>query len=256
MALITPANTSDSAFEEVLQMTRQWLEQSQYLAVLTGAGISAESGVPTFRDDDTGYWAQFKPEDMASEKGYRRDPALVWRWYQHRRALIEKVQPNAGHKALAQWAQHHPGRMALLTQNVDGLHERAGSADVLNLHGELMGNRWLNICCDHCRLDEVEAGEPPGCSYCGNMLRPAVVWFGEALPWRVWEQAEAAANRCDVMLVVGTAGVVYPAAGLVQRAKRQGAKIVIINPRASELDSAADALIRLPSAQALPLLLA
>lgn len=237
---------------EQIAQVRQWVAQAQRLCVLTGAGVSAESGIPTFRDDQSGYWAQFKPEDMASEAGYRRDPAHVWRWYQHRRERVAQVQPNAGHLALAQWAAAHPQRMTLVTQNVDGLHQRAGSEGVLCLHGELMKNRWLNRRCAQCDLDHPQAGEPPSCPACGNLLRPAVVWFGEMLPAGIWANAEEAATHCDLMLVVGTSGAVYPAAGLAQVAHRVGAKVVVINPHASELDSVADCLIQQPSAMALP----
>ncbi|MEG0676747.1 MAG: NAD-dependent deacylase [Comamonas sp.] len=247
--------TGDYASPNLAQV-QQWLANTQRLAVLTGAGISAESGVPTFRDGGSAFWAQFKPEDMASEKGFRRDPALVWRWYQYRRELIAAVQPNAGHRALASWAGRHPGRMTLITQNVDGLHQRAGSAGVLNLHGELMQDRWLEAGCGRCQADAVTAAEPPRCALCGNMRRPAVVWFGEALSPAVWNAAESAANTCELMLVVGTSGAVYPAAGLAIRAKRHGAKIVIVNPQLSELDEVADVLLRGPAAQVLPALLA
>ena len=240
-------------------LVRQWLAAAQHVAVLTGAGISAQSGVPTFRDDKTGYWAQFKPEDMASKAGFRRDPAHVWAWYQHRRELIAQVQPNAGHKALAQWAQQHPGRMTLITQNVDGLHERAGSCGVLNLHGQLMQNKWLERACDRCgdpqQAPQRLTGAPPCCPACGNMLRPAVVWFGENLPMNLWNQADQAASACDVMLVVGTSGAVYPAAGLAKIARRHGAKVVIVNPHASELDQLAHVLLQGSAASVLPLLL-
>ena len=238
-----------------MEQARQWLSAAKELAVLTGAGVSAESGIPTFRDDDTGYWSQFRPEDMASEAGYRRDPAHVWRWYQYRRERVAQVVPNAGHQALAHWARRHPQRMTLVTQNVDGLHQRAGSEGVLSLHGELMKNRWLNRRCAQCDLEHTAPGEPPSCPACGNLLRPAVVWFGETLPAGVWAQAEQAANRCDLMLVVGTSGAVYPAAGLAQIARRNGARVVIVNLRASELDDVADALVPLPAAQVLPELL-
>ena len=237
---------------EQIAQTRQWVQKAQNIIVLTGAGVSAESGIATFRDDVSGYWSQFKPEDMASEAGFLRNPALVWRWYESRRERVSRAEPNAGHVALAQWAVAHPERMTLITQNVDGLHERAGSPEVLNLHGELMKNRWLRAPCNHCDMDTVEAGEPPSCSFCGNMLRPAVVWFGEALPFRIWEAAEAAANLCELIVVVGTSGAVYPAAGLAQRAKRQGAKVVIVNPQATGLDDVADLRIQQPSALALP----
>jgi NAD-dependent SIR2 family protein deacetylase len=169
----------DSAALETVQA---WLREAPQIAVLTGAGVSAESGVPTFRDAQTGYWAQFRPEDMATEEGFRAQPALVWRWYQHRRQLLQGVQPNAAHLALAAFAQQHPGRLTLITQNVDGLHQRAGSADVLCLHGDLMEDRFLDLPRPCCHPDTVEAGDPPHCPRCGNLLRPGVVWFGEALP--------------------------------------------------------------------------
>lgn len=241
--------------KERIAQAGEWVAQASRVCVLTGAGVSAESGIPTFRDDESGYWSQFKPEEMASEAGYRRDPAHVWRWYQHRRECLAQVQPNAGHRALAQWAAMHPRRMTLVTQNVDGLHQRAGSQGVLCLHGELMKNRWLNRRCAECDLERTSAGEPPFCPACGNMLRPAVVWFGEMLPAGIWAEAEEAASHCDLMLVVGTSGAVYPAAGLAQLAHRTGARVVVVNPHASELDSVADCLIPQASAIALPQLL-
>lgn len=249
-ALIDNSSTWASSIATV----RHWIHEAQHVAVLTGAGVSAESGVPTFRDDASGYWAKFKPEEMASEAGYRKDSPYVWRWYEHRRAQIARVQPNAGHLALAQWAQQHPGRMTLITQNVDGLHQQAGSRDVLSLHGELRKNRWLNRRCAQCDLDNPTSGEPPHCPACGNLLRPAVVWFGESLPGATWAKAEQAAEECQLMLVVGTSGAVYPAAGLAKIARRTDSRVVIINPHASELDSVADHLIAMPSAQVLPLL--
>lgn len=235
---------------------RQRLHNARHLLVLTGAGASAESGVPTFRDAQTGYWAQFGPEEMASEAGFLAHPQRVWDWYQYRRDLVRQVMPNAGHVALAQWQARHPGRMTLVTQNVDGLHQRAGSTPVLCLHGNLMDNRWLlppKPCCD-ARFTEGDA--PPQCPGCGNYLRPAVVWFGEALPHAELQQAQDAAKACDLMLVIGTSGHVYPAAGLAHIAARGGAHVVVINPEPTALDSVADRCWRLPSAQILPALLA
>jgi len=235
---------------------RQRLQNARHVLVLTGAGASAESGVPTFRDAQTGYWAQFRPEEMASEAGFLAHPQRVWDWYQYRRDLIGRVMPNAGHVALAQWQARHPDRMTLVTQNVDGLHQRAGSRPVLCLHGNLMDNRWLlppKACCD-ARFTEGDA--PPQCPGCGNYLRPGVVWFGEALPQAELQQAQDAAKGCDLMLVIGTSGHVYPAAGLAHIAARGGAHVVVINPEPTELDSVADQCWRLPSAQILPALLA
>nr|WP_319016860.1 NAD-dependent deacylase [Diaphorobacter aerolatus] len=226
------------------------------IVVLTGAGISAESGVPTFRDAQTGFWARYRPEDMASQAGYRANPAMVWRWYEHRREMVARVKPNAGHVALAVFEKRHAaGQFTLVTQNVDGLHQRAGSTDVLCLHGDLNTQRWLDAPKDCCRLDEAVAGDPPRCGRCGNLLRPAVVWFGEALASRVLDRAQQAAEGCDLMLVVGTAGAVYPAAGLARLASRARASVLIVNPAQSELDDAADLIVRSPASVALPRIL-
>ena len=241
---------------EVVAQARAWVQAAQRLAVLTGAGVSAESGVPTFRDAQTGFWAQYRAEEMATEAGFRAQPQRVWEWYQYRRSLLAEVQPNAGHAALAGFARRRPGVLTLVTQNVDGLHQQAGSEGVLCLHGDLRSDRWLNAprsCCDKTRL---AAGSPPHCPDCGNPRRPAVVWFGEALPLAALGQAQQAAQACDLMLVVGTAGAVYPAAGLARLARQSGARVVVLNPAPSELDDAAHLLLRGTSAQLLPQLLA
>lgn len=250
-------STLEANYTQNLEMARQWLHAAQHVAVLSGAGVSAESGVPTFRDTHTGYWAQFDPQEMASEVGFRAHPQRVWQWYSYRRELVAKVQPNAAHIALARFANAHPGRLSLITQNVDGLHQRAGNHDAICLHGDLFRNQWLDARCPDCDIDQAlaQGGEPPVCPACGNRLRPGVVWFGEHLPAQALAQAEDAAHRCDVMLVVGTSGVVYPAAGLVFQAHQGGAKIVIVNPDATELDMLADADIRQNATQALPDLL-
>lgn len=237
------------------QAVRAWIAQATHIAVLTGAGMSAESGVPTFRDAQTGYWAQFNPQDMASERGFRAAPARVWDWYAHRRAGVAAVQPNAGHQALAQFEQRHPGRLTVVTQNVDGLHQRAGSRSVLCLHGDLLADRWLDAPRACCRLEAAIPGSPPRCPGCGNLVRPGVVWFGENLPVDVLDAAQQAAQSAELLLVVGTAGAVYPAAGLAHLARQAGARVVIINPAPSELDSAAHAVLRGTAAQLLPQLL-
>lgn len=239
-----------------LETVRGWLRAAHHVAVLTGAGISAESGVPTFRDAQTGYWAQFRAEDMATEEGFRAHPVRVWGWYQHRRQMLAGVQPNAGHRALAEFARRHPGCLTLITQNVDGLHQRAGSEGVLCLHGDLMADRFLDLPRACCHPDTVEMGNPPSCPRCGNLLRPGVVWFGEALPLAVFDAAQQAAEACELMLVVGTAGAVYPAAGLAHRARRAGAQVVVVNTAPSELDDVAHAVLRGGAAQVLPALLA
>ena len=239
----------------MLETVQGWVHEAGHIAVLTGAGVSAESGVPTFRDAQTGYWAQFRPEDMATEAGFRAHPQRVWDWYQYRRGLLADVVPNAGHHALARFAQQHPGRLTLITQNVDGLHQRAGSPGVLCLHGDIASNRWLDTPRPCCHLDHAVAGHPPHCDRCGNLVRPGVVWFGEALPWATLQAAENAARQCDLMLVVGTAGAVYPAAGLAHQARAGGGQVVVLNTAPSALDDTAHALLRGTAASLLPQLL-
>ena len=234
---------------------RAWLAGARHVAVLTGAGVSAESGVPTFRDALTGFWARFDPQELATEAAYRANPAQVWRWYQERRAMVGKVQPNAGHLALAAYARQNPGRMSLITQNVDGLHQRAGQADAIALHGSLVQDRWLDVPRDCCEENALQDGQPPRCATCGNLRRPGVVWFGENLPAESLAAAEQATAECDLMLVVGTSGQVYPAAGLAFAAHQQGARVVVINPETTEIDRIADACLRERSATCLPFLL-
>jgi len=238
-----------------LDRARQWIADAVHVAVLTGAGVSAESGVPTFRDALTGLWARFRPEELATEDAFRRDPQRVWDWYAHRRQMLRDVQPNAGHRALAVFQRRHPGRLTLVTQNVDGLHQRAGSEGVLCLHGDLFADRWLDAPRGCCRLDHAVAGSPPTCGGCGNWVRPGVVWFGEMLPPDALAAAERAAEHCDVMLVAGTSGQVYPAAGLAHLARRAGARVVIVNPEPTELDDTAHLVLPGTSAQLLPMLL-
>ncbi|MGV3493283.1 MAG: SIR2 family NAD-dependent protein deacylase [Ramlibacter sp.] len=230
---------------------RGWVREARRIVVLSGAGMSAESGVPTFRDAQTGLWANFRAEELATEEAFRARPQFVWDWYASRRAMIAQVQPNAGHRAIAAFQQRHPGRLAVVTQNVDGLHQKAGSPGVLAVHGTIFEDRWLDAprpCC----ATGPEPGRPPRCSACGNLRRPAVVWFGELLPLDVLDAAQEAAAACDLMLVVGTSGLVYPAAGLA-RATR--GRVVIVNPHESDLDDAADAVLRGTAAAVLPQLL-
>jgi NAD-dependent deacetylase len=245
--------------EDLLARARQCLQHAAHIAVLSGAGISAESGVPTFRVAQTGLWARFRPEELATEDAFRRHPERVWDWYAERRASLAAVQPNAGHLALAEFERRHPGRLTVITQNVDGLHQRAGSQGVLALHGSLAEDRWLDPCALHrqgaCDVARAEPGRPPRCPQCGNPVRPAVIWFGEMLPEDALRQAEQAARRCDVMLVVGTAGAVYPAAGLAHQARAVGAQVIIVNPHPSELDELAHLRLAGSAAQVLPRLL-
>lgn len=226
-----------------------WVRAARHIAVLTGAGMSAESGVPTFRDAQTGLWAKFRPEDLATEDAFRANPRMVWDWYALRREMVAKVEPNAGHRALAAFQQRHPGRLTLITQNVDGLHQRAGSQNVLALHGNIAQDKWLDAPRACCLRDAPAAGRPPHCAVCGNLRRPGVVWFGEMLPVDALDAAERAARACDLMLVVGTSGQVYPAAGLARMAS---GRVVVVNPHATELDDAAHAVLRGTAAMLLP----
>lgn len=247
--------------DDLFERVRDWLRPARRIAMLTGAGVSAESGVPTFRDAQTGMWARFRPEDLATEDAFRRDPQNVWDWYAERRENLRDVQPNAGHLAVAAFQQRHPGRLTVITQNVDGLHQKAGSSGVLALHGNIFEDRWLDHCAlarrsqDGCHVEQAEPGRPPRCAHCGNPLRPAVVWFGEMLPADALRAAEYAATTCDVMLVAGTSGAVYPAAGLAHQARAAGARVVIVNPGETELDEIADAVLSGTSARILPALL-
>ncbi len=239
---------------ESLSEARAYLDDARRVAVLTGAGISAESGIPTFRDTTSGLWAKFDPMQLASEDGFRADPPLVWRWYAWRRGLVANAQPNAGHIALAA-APSRFNSFALITQNVDGLHARAGSIPI-----ELHGNIVRTVCLAQCGFVEddpqcLPPGEPPRCPGCNDWLRPDVVWFGEMLDTATLQRAQLAAASCDVMLVIGTSGLVHPAAGLPAESLRNGAKVIIVNPQASELDELATVVVRGNAAEELPRLL-
>ena len=227
------------------------LATARRVAVLTGAGISAESGIPTFRDALTGLWAQYDPQQLATPEGFSRDPKRVWEWYAERRRQIAGVQPNPGHRALAALAARFQS-FALVTQNIDSLHQRAGSTDVIELHGNI-----ARVRCSREQIvvaDFTEDESPPRCG-CGAWLRPDVVWFGETLPLDALAKAEAAAADCQVFLSVGTAAEVYPAAELPLAAKRAGATLVEINPQATALTQLADFVLQERAGTALPLLL-
>lgn len=217
------------------------LSNATSVCVLTGAGVSAESGVPTFRGAD-GLWSKFKPEELANFNAFIRNPALVWEWYSYRKKVIKEVKPNPAHYALVALEQRVPD-FTLVTQNVDGLHARAGSKRILELHG----NIERSYCID-CRAfaNDIVLGvskEPPRCNHCGGLLRPDVVWFGEMLPEGVFERALSAARRCDVFLCLGTSAVVYPAASLPFEALEQGAYVVEINQEYTDLSSRVQEII-------------
>jgi NAD-dependent deacetylase len=217
------------------------LRNAKHVLVFTGAGVSAESGIPTFRDAPTGLWERFDAEELATPEAFRNDPALVWGWYEWRRMKVLHARPNSAHLAIAAMETKVP-RLTVVTQNVDDLHERAGSRDVLHLHGRLSSP--FCISCQRPAVypneipDEPEGGRrvnPPRCP-CGGPIRPGVVWFGEMLPEREWDAASDAANQCDVFLCIGTSSVVQPAASLTMMAIERGAITIQINPNPTALD--------------------
>ncbi|HEX9614007.1 MAG TPA: NAD-dependent deacylase [Bacteroidota bacterium] len=229
------------------------LRKAQSVAVLTGAGVSAESGVPTFRGSE-GLWSKFKPEELARFDSFIKNPDLVWEWYSYRKKVIREVQPNQGHLVLARMQELYPD-FTLITQNVDNLHTRAGSRNVVELHG--------NITRSYCIKCGLQAGEKaqeefvkaPRCEACGGLLRPDVVWFGELLPEGVFEKAMEAAGRADVFLTVGTSGVVYPAASIPLAAREAGAYTVEINPEYTDISPRMHETLIGPSGEILPVLL-
>ncbi|MBA3259063.1 MAG: NAD-dependent deacylase [Gemmatimonadales bacterium] len=210
------------------------LRAARHLAVLTGAGVSAESGLPTFRDPLTGLWARYRPQELATPEAFAGDPALVWSWYRMRRDAARAAMPNPAHLAIARLESLVP-RVTLITQNVDGLHRRAGSSDPIELHGSLFGTRCTREGTVHEGVvdRELEAGRLPRCPDCGALLRPGVVWFGEILPADALRRAQTAASECDVFLSVGTSHQVYPAAGLPGLAASAGAAVAVIDPSPS-----------------------
>lgn len=225
------------------------LQAARRVVALTGAGISAESGVPTFRDAQTGLWAKYSAEELATPEAFLKNPRLVWDWYAWRRSLTQEAEPNAGHVALVRLAELFP-TFTLITQNVDGLHQRAGSTGVLELHG----NIGVTLCFDERRAVSSYTDDgttPPRCS-CGALLRPGVVWFGEALPPAVLARAEQAAASADVLLSIGTSSLVHPAASLPGRAQRGGALLLEVNPSRTPLTPQVDLALSGPAGQLLP----
>ena len=223
-----------------------FISSAKSISVLTGAGISQESGIPTFRGAD-GLWKQYRAEDLATPEAFSRNPTLVWEWYAWRRATISRAQPNAAHYALVDLESRFNGSQAhsftLLTQNVDGLHERAGSRNVVRLHGDI----W-QLRCPSCGTERQDYSVPldpfpPRCS-CSFLMRPGVVWFGEPLPQREWERAAVAARKAEIFLVVGTSALVHPAASLPLLGKQNGARVVEINPDPTPISRLADLVIR------------
>jgi NAD-dependent deacetylase len=220
------------------------------IVVLTGAGVSAESGVPTFRDAQTGLWARYRPEDLATPEAFLRNPKLVWDWYTWRKKLVTEVQPNPGHYALAE-IENHVTAFTLITQNVDGLHQRAGSRNILELHGNILRTKCFDEGTLVAELDD-SGSVPPRCPRCGGLLRPDVVWFGELLPSETLHQAMQAAKTCDTFFSVGTSALVQPAAALPWLAMERGAVIIEVNPQVTPLTDQASYVLRGPSGEVLP----
>jgi NAD-dependent deacetylase len=231
----------------------QKLRRAQRVAALTGAGVSAESGVPTFRDAQTGMWAKFNPEELATPRAFMKNPKLVWEWYAWRRQLVTGAKPNPAHLALAAMERRF-AKFTLITQNVDGLHQQAGSKRVIELHGNISRTKCFS---ENTIVTEwKDTGDvPPKCPRCGGLLRPDVVWFEEALPEAEIDAATAASRACEVFLCIGTSALVYPAAELPRIALRSGATVVEINPVPTPLSDEATYCLPGPAGAVLPGLL-
>ncbi|CDF85759.1 NAD-dependent protein deacylase 1 [Pseudomonas knackmussii B13] len=237
------------------------LRTTRHLVVFTGAGVSAESGIPTFRDALSGLWERFDPAQLATPEAFAEDPTLVWGWYEWRRMKVLAAQPNLAHHAIAELETCVP-RLTLVTQNVDDLHERAGSTEVIHLHGSLHQPRCVACSMPHGTLSsapgEPEEGrrlEPPRCLHCGERVRPGVVWFGEMLPESALQAAFAAAQDCDCLLSIGTSGVVQPAAMIPQLAAESGAVVAHVNPQPVSVHGPREFSLEGPAGVVLPALL-
>ncbi|MGI9235275.1 MAG: SIR2 family NAD-dependent protein deacylase [Woeseiaceae bacterium] len=227
------------------------LRDARHVCVLTGAGISAESGVPTFRDAQQGLWEQYDPLQLATPEAFEENPTLIWQWYRWRRELVAAAEPNPGHHALSRLRELVP-RMTLITQNVDGLHQRAGNRDIIEFHGNLFEDRCH---AEGCLVKSDQETELPTCPDCGAYLRPGVVWFGEAIPETALNESFAAAADCSVFLSIGTSSLVYPAAGLADIARENGALVAEINPTPTARAYSYDFAIAANAGDALPKLL-
>ena len=238
---------------EIPELLLERLAEAHRVAVLTGAGVSAESGIKTFRDPD-GLWAKLNPAELASPQGFMSNPDLVWSWYQHRRDIIYSNKPNPGHYAIAEMEDLFP-EFTLITQNVDRLHQSAGSTKVYELHGNIIDNHCMNCKEPYVKEIDTESKTPPMCDKCGGKIRPSVVWFGEMLPYDALMQSQNAAAASDVFFSVGTAAEVYPAADLPIVALRNGALVVEVNPNNTVISNAVHIKLAAPSGEALPILI-
>jgi NAD-dependent deacetylase len=234
--------------EDSIKQIARRIQSASRITLLTGAGISAASGVPTFRGKE-GLWRSYSPQELATPEAFQNNPKLVWEWYDWRRELISKCHPNAAHLVLALWSKRYPG-FTLITQNVDGLHEKAGTGNVIRFHGSI----WEVLCWDRCKsspprwiYDTVPLPSvPPSCPYCGGLIRPGVVWFGESIDPEVLHKSDAAVD-CDIFMTVGTSALIYPAAGLVSEARRKGAFTVEINLEATSASEMVDLSLQGPA---------
>lgn len=246
--------------DSLIQQAANLVRQGRNIVVLTGAGVSKESGVPTFRDAMDGLWARYDPEQLATPQAFQRNPKLVWDWYEYRREMVKKAAPNPGHFALAE-LERRATSFTLITQNVDDLHEQAGSKNIIHLHGSIARSKCFFDCqgeptlVDVSQIEYDHAGGPPPCPHCGRWVRPDVVWFGEMLPIAQLDAAKIACIEASVMLVIGTSGLVTPAATLPQLVRSRGAKIIEVNPGDSLITAIADLKLDGPSGEALPQLL-
>lgn len=239
--------------EKIPKILLESLSNAESVVVLTGAGVSAESGIKTFRDPD-GLWAKFNPMELASVNGFMSNPQRVWEWYQFRREVVNNAQPNPGHYAIAEMEKLFP-QFTLITQNVDRLHQRAGSKNVLELHGNIIENHCFKCKEPYKKEIDLNSKELPICPLCGAYIRPSVVWFGEMLPEYELSKAYEVSDSCDVFFSVGTSAEVYPAANLPYQAKRNGAFVVEVNPNRTSFSHIADVCLTEPSGVILPILI-
>lgn len=241
----------------IISITETGYLEGVRIAVFSGAGISAESGVPTFRDDRTGLWAKYDPYEVASVDGWQKHPERVWAWYLWRHHLVKEVAPNDGHQAVAKWQDH--ADVTVVTQNVDDLHERAGSRTVHHLHGSL-ADFWCDTCGSRYHgplpdMPEARTEAAPLRCECGGLIRPGIVWFGEQLPDEPWQASLEAVATADLVVVVGTSALVYPAAALPEVALANGVPVIEVNPDSTPLSRSATVSLREPAGVALPTLL-
>lgn len=248
---------TDRPADDLLSTAARLVARSRRLVVFTGAGVSKESGIATFREPETGLWAQYDPMELATPEAYLRNPTFVWSWYEHRFGITAEAEPNPGHYAIVELESLLP-EVVVVTQNIDGLHQRAGSSEVVELHGTMRSFKCVHG--RHCGYSWDDFGDqelkPPRCPQCGDPLRPEVVWFGEMLPPDAIDRAQRVCSSCDAMLVVGTSGVVYPAAAMPMIAKESGAKVIDVNPERDALAQRCDLFLKGPGGEVLPRLVA